>query len=87
MRGCVQVAILAIISTLLWRFARADVTAAADPRPNVVVIITDDQGYGDLGVHGNPKIKTPNLDAFAGEASGSRTSMFRPSVRRPVPAC
>jgi arylsulfatase A-like enzyme len=34
-------------------------------RPNVVVIITDDQGYGDLGFHGNPKIRTPNLDRLA----------------------
>ena len=37
---------------------------AAD-RPNVVVIITDDQGWGDLGCHGNPKIRTPNLDRLA----------------------
>lgn len=34
-------------------------------RPNVLLIITDDQGYGDLGVHGNTQIKTPHLDAFA----------------------
>ena len=33
--------------------------------PNVVLIITDDQGYGDLGVHGNTMIRTPHLDAFA----------------------
>ena len=38
--------------------------AAADP-PNVLIVITDDQGYGDLGAHGNPMVKTPNLDAFA----------------------
>ena len=31
----------------------------------MIVIITDDQGYGDLGVHGNPKIRTPNLDRLA----------------------
>lgn len=45
------------------------VSAAPEPgRPNVVLIMTDDQGYGDLGVHGNPVIRTPNLDRFAGES-------------------
>ena len=37
-------------------------------RPNVVLVITDDQGYGDLGVHGHPVLRTPNIDAFAREA-------------------
>lgn len=36
--------------------------ARADQRPNVVVIMTDDQGYGDLSCHGNPVLKTPALD-------------------------
>ncbi|QDT08263.1 arylsulfatase [Planctomycetes bacterium K23_9] len=34
-------------------------------RPNVVVVITDDQGYGDLAFTGNPAIKTPNIDKLA----------------------
>ena len=34
-------------------------------RPNVVIVITDDQGMGDIGVMGNSIIKTPNLDALA----------------------
>jgi arylsulfatase A-like enzyme len=37
-------------------------------RPNVLVIITDDQGHGDLSFHGNPLIQTPNLDRLARES-------------------
>ena len=37
-------------------------------QPNLVFVITDDQGYGDLGCNGNSVINTPNLDALAGES-------------------
>src|SRR5687767_15972154 len=43
-----------------------------ESRPNVLVIITDDQGYGDLGFHGNPQIQTPNLDQLARESVRSK---------------
>ncbi len=33
-------------------------------KPNVIIILTDDQGYGDLGCHGNPVARTPNIDAL-----------------------
>ncbi len=39
-------------------------------RPNVIVIVSDDQGFGDLGCNGSPDAKTPNLDRIA--ASGVR---------------
>ena len=39
--------------------------SAAPARPNVLLIISDDQGYGDLSLHGNPHVRTPNLDRLA----------------------
>jgi arylsulfatase/arylsulfatase A len=47
--------IFVFFSTLSW----------ADKQPNVIIILTDDQGYGDFGCKGNPIVQTPNIDAMA----------------------
>ncbi len=50
--SCLFLAILSIIPA----------SAQTATKPNVIIIITDDQGYGEIAAHGNPVIKTPNLD-------------------------
>lgn len=49
-------------------FAASATSAFADCKPNIIVILTDDQGYGDASCHGNPVLKTPNLDALHAES-------------------
>ena len=41
---------------------------ADSQKPNVVLILTDDQGYGDMSCHGNPILKTPELDKLHAES-------------------
>ena len=52
------------LSILNKEEARAD---SKTDRPNVIVILSDDQGWGDLSVHGNTNISTPNIDRLAAE--------------------
>jgi len=59
---------------MLWALPSIGSTGAADERPNIVVILADDLGYGDLGSYGNPTIRTPNLDRMAAE--GQRWTSF-----------
>lgn len=55
-----------ILFIALW--ANAEAKSLKEKRPNVIIILTDDQGYGDLSCHGNPILKTPNLDKLHDES-------------------
>lgn len=63
-----------LLTALVAGCARAGVTPASGVgpalrAPNVILIVTDDQGYGDLGFTGNGRISTPNLDRLAREGT------------------
>jgi arylsulfatase A len=55
-----------IVTALLCLLVQSGITNAAD-RPNIVFILADDLGYGELGCYGQTKIKTPNIDRLASE--------------------
>ena len=63
-------------TSLCWLFVVAATvpTAVLANQPNLLLIITDDQGYNDIAAFGNTKLHTPNLDALA--ATGARLSSF-----------
>ena len=61
-----------IIACLL--FSSASGALALDDKPNIVVIFTDDQGYGDLGCFGGKHVSTPRIDQMATE--GAKLTSF-----------
>jgi hypothetical protein len=48
--------------------------APAAPRPNVILIMSDDMGYGDLSSYGGRDIKTPNIDSIGRDGTVSPTA-------------
>ena len=57
-----------VLTALLLASGICQTFVSAATPPNIIFIMTDDQGYGDLGCHGNPLIVTPHIDAFYQDA-------------------
>ena len=56
---------------------------AAEKKPNVIFILTDDQGWGDAHFAGHPYVKTPNLDRFASQSTWFRQFYVAATVCSP----
>lgn len=54
-----------IVFGLLLFFQSCQTDPIEKPKPNIILIVTDDQGWGDLGINGNPYVQTPNIDQLA----------------------
>ncbi|CDF79805.1 arylsulfatase [Formosa agariphila KMM 3901] len=64
----IKILVCFLIITSCSSEKKQNLPIANTSKPNVILIITDDQGYGDVGAHGNKIIKTPNIDNFHKES-------------------
>src|SRR6056297_3321472 len=70
---------------LLFSACTGNNTSKEYTEPNIVLIVTDDQGWGDLSAHGNENIRTPNIDSLAYEGA-SFTNFYVSPVCSPTRA-
>jgi arylsulfatase A-like enzyme len=69
------------VALLLLSACLLPLAADAGDRPNILLILADDLGYGDLGCYGHPRFRTPRIDRMAAE--GARLTQFN----TPTPFC
>ena len=72
-------------TTLLLAFATGAMQASS-PRPNIILIVTDDLGYSELGCYGNSFNETPNLDAMAAQGLRLTSAYAAQTVSSPTRA-
>ena len=82
MRRLICLALFSIFAFATFQPAKAFL----DKRPNVILIMSDDQGYGDFGATGNPVIQTPNIDRMASK-SAMLSHFYVSPVCSPTRAC
>src|SRR5688500_15053503 len=71
-RGVLNLAAMAAV--VVFYSTLGSLRSQSEPQPNILLIVADDLGYGDLGSYGATDLKTPNIDSLA--ASGTRMTHF-----------
>ena len=74
MRSPLTMVLIFALPAMAFLMASNGLLHAAREKPNILIIFTDDQGYGDVGCYGNEVIRTPRLDQLARE--GTRFTQF-----------
>ncbi len=75
---CTYISLLAM-ALLTMAIRPATAAALEGKRPNIIFLITDDQGYGDVSVHGNPVLKTPHFDRLHAQSLRFTNFMVSPT--------
>lgn len=83
-KATTSIVVLLLLSSFLPATTRAQRNQSATGRPNIIFILADDLGWGELGCYGSDKIKTPSIDRLAAEgmrftAAYCGTSVCAPS--------
>ena len=78
MRNRIRLQLFTLVGSVAVLVGIASADTPAGDKPNIVIVFTDDQGYGDLGCYGSETIRTPRIDQLARE--GTRFTSFYAQV-------
>ena len=68
----------AVLSLCLLAFGCNQIQQSAPQKPNIIIILSDDQGWGDLSINGNTNLYTPNIDQLAREGASFENFYVQP---------
>ena len=71
--------IVKIAFSLIFFFLLTACSVLTGAKPNIILILTDDQGYGDVNAHGHPYLNTPHMNRFRSESVSFNSFYVSPS--------